>query len=143
LGDKNGNSALRCQGNEGLFFSLEGLVKKFGTKEKRTMNKNGFLRSLMARNQNSREFFKHVISCIERQLQEFNEHYEVIVWDAEPLIIQVHGDEHSWFVSLLNEEIPKLQKQDPYALDRIIWRKLQEVGLHVEPKTEYLQWVLS
>jgi hypothetical protein len=128
---------------KGFFFSLEGLVKKFGTKEKRTMNKNGILRSLMARNQNSHEFFKHVIHCIERQLKEFNEHFEVMVWNVEPLIIQVHGDERSWFVSVLNNEIAKLQKQDPYALDRLIWKKLQEVGLHVEPTTEYLQWVLS
>lgn len=106
------------------------------------MNSTGFIRGYMAKNQNSEQFFKHVISCIERQLQEFDENIKVIVEEGSPNIIYVQGSEENWAISCANDEIKKLQRQSPYALDRKLWRDLINMGFKVEPVTDYLQKVL-
>jgi hypothetical protein len=106
------------------------------------MDSTGFLRGYMAKNQKSELFFKHVITCIEQQLQEFNKNIKVVIEEGIPNIIHVLDCDQSWFISCPSDDIRKLQKQGPYALDRKLWKDLRDVGFDIEPVTDYLQKVL-
>lgn len=43
------------------------------------MNTQGFIRGMMAKNYSSEKFLVHVATTVERQLQEWNEQFEIMV----------------------------------------------------------------
>ena len=93
------------------------------------MNSNGFARGLMAKNSNEVDFLKHVASVVERQLKEWDEKYEVMVIKGLHYEFVVNHNDDFYHLQLSDQDIHELQKKSPYALDRKIWRELENQGL--------------
>ncbi|WP_019152509.1 hypothetical protein [Robertmurraya massiliosenegalensis] len=96
------------------------------------MNISGMARNYIAKYFSSEDFLVHVSKTVERQLQEWNTSYEVIVMKVENYHWNVKIDERYYELHLTEEEIKVLQKRDPYALDRRIWKELKAQGLPIK-----------
>jgi hypothetical protein len=107
------------------------------------MHISEFIRGYMANNLGSEEFLKHVAGLIETQLQEWDPNYEVFVMKFAAYEVMVKNKTIYYHVHLSEDEIETLQNQDPFELDRRIWRELEEQGLLIiKGKGNYIQMVL-
>ncbi|MFD1851414.1 hypothetical protein [Oceanobacillus bengalensis] len=93
------------------------------------MNINGMARGYMAKKLGGEDFLLHVGECVERQLKEWNDRYKVNIMKLADYEFVVIYEEKYYHVQLTKEEIELLQKQSPYALDREIWKELENQGL--------------
>lgn len=108
------------------------------------MNINGIARSYMARHQGGEEFIKHVADLMERQLKEWNEDYQVFLMKYSYYELSIKNNERYYYVQLSEMELEMLKKKDPYALDRKLWKSLEEQGLPIQKGIgNYIDWVLS
>lgn len=107
------------------------------------MNINRFARNLMAREKSPEEYLKFVADVIERQLQEWDETYEIFVMKMHTYELVVKRGETYYHVYLSEQEIHHLQQKEPYDLDRFIWRELKKQGLPiVRGEGNYIENVL-
>src|SRR5699024_10495309 len=89
------------------------------------MNASGLIRGYLAKNVETEDFLTHVTTTIQRQLQEWNEHYKVKVetFPGHSFLITIHVN------TPIYKEVRMNQEKGPYALDRLIWRELQVQGM--------------
>jgi hypothetical protein len=95
------------------------------------MNMNGMARAYMARNLRIEDFLIHVAKVTERQLKEWDDEYEVILMKIANYELIIKKDEKDYLVNLSETGLHRLQKKDPFALDRKIWRELEKQGLPI------------
>lgn len=96
------------------------------------MNINGFARSIMSKQADNEKFLKLVATCIERQLQEWDKNYEVIVMKMKDYEFTIRNKETEYCLQLSENEAALLQQQGPYRLDRRIWEELRDQGLPIQ-----------
>ncbi|MFS0824769.1 hypothetical protein [Bacillus sp. 1P02SD] len=95
------------------------------------MNTSGFLRGMMSKNMEEEKFLIHVATCIEQELQEWDPDGKVIVVRLENYVLFVLGKLDSYQLTITETELTTLQQRGPYALDRKIWRDLEQQGLQI------------
>ncbi|MDY0407676.1 hypothetical protein ACFFIS_06855 [Virgibacillus soli] len=106
------------------------------------MNTTGFIRGYMAKNQEGEKYLHHVMKVMERQLQEWDETYEVKMIKKESYAISVQNSEQTSIILISNSQLAQLQSKSPYALDKYMWTKLKENGLVIKERTgNYLNYV--
>ena len=106
------------------------------------MNSTGFIRGYMAKNMENERFLEHVVWVLERQLQEWDESYQLRVFKQEDFIISVQSNKKTINVSISANRLKDLQSASPYSLDRYIWAQLKEKGLEWKDKNgNYLDYV--
>lgn len=112
-------------------------------KGRNSMNISGVARSYMSRHLGEEDFLIHVSKTVERQLQEWDGAYEVIIMKLENYEWNVKLGDDYFHIELSEKVIHELQHRDPYALDRKLWKDLQEQGLKiVRGYGNYLDFVL-
>ncbi|WP_099363609.1 hypothetical protein [Fredinandcohnia onubensis] len=95
------------------------------------MNTSGFIRGMMSKSMESEKFFIHVATCIEQELQEWDPDFKVMVMKLKNYELFVTGKQDSLQFTIAETEINNLQQRGPYALDRKIWRELEQQGLQI------------
>lgn len=94
------------------------------------MNTSGFIRGSLAKKFDSERFLIHVSTTIERQLQEWDPTYQVYLLKLKDYVFHLKCNENQEYMIKINElKLKELQKKDPYALDRLIWKELIKQGL--------------
>ncbi|WP_251552700.1 hypothetical protein [Neobacillus muris] len=107
------------------------------------MNISGFARGLMSRNYSTERFLLHVANCVEGQLKEWDEQYEVLVLKLKNYEFIVKMNDRDYYLSISEEEITALQQMDAFALDQKIWKELEGQGLPIERgHGNYIDYVL-
>lgn len=98
----------------------------------------------MAKNSDQNRFFAHVAQCVERQLQEWDEHYEVMVAKMPDFFCVVRNKEQSIYFTISEKEARELQNQSPYMLDKKIWLELYRQGVKLQDGPgNYLAYVFN
>ncbi|WP_394233508.1 hypothetical protein [Niallia oryzisoli] len=100
-------------------------------------------RRSMADAMSSEEFLIQVATDIEKQLQEWNPDYEVIVMKLEnyEFVVKIHEEYYEMNFSEIMLET--LQKKDPFELDRTIWQELQNKGISIIKGTgNYIDFIM-
>lgn len=106
------------------------------------MNSTGFIRGYMAKNMAKEKFLEHVVWVLERQLQEWDENYQVNIIERDNYIITVHHHKVTIAITLSASKLESLQAASPYALDRYLWTELKNKGLQLKDKNgNYLDYV--
>ncbi|RFB12697.1 hypothetical protein DZB84_18260 [Bacillus sp. HNG] len=106
------------------------------------MNTSGFLRGMMSKNMEGEKYLIHVATCVEQELQERDPDGKVIVMKLENYVLFVTGKQDSYQLTITETELTTLQQRDPYALDRKIWRDLEQQGLQIiRGSGNYLEYV--
>lgn len=77
------------------------------------------------------KFLIHVATCIEQQLQKWDKEYQVVVMKLRDYEIMISLKKTSYSISVSEGELMALQNHGPYALDKKIWRNLEEQGLEI------------
>jgi hypothetical protein len=85
----------------------------------------------MARNLGVEDFLIYVAKITEYQLKEWDGEYEVILMKIANYELIIKKNEKDYHVNLSETELHSLQKKDPFALDRKIWRELERKGLPI------------
>ncbi|WP_462411688.1 hypothetical protein [Neobacillus sp. Marseille-QA0830] len=107
------------------------------------MNISGFARGLMSKNYNPERFLLHVANCVEGQLKEWDEKFEVMVLKLKKYEIIISTDDEDYYIPLPDEEIAALQQMGAFALDHRIWKELEDQGLSIERgHGNYIDYVL-
>lgn len=96
------------------------------------MNTQGFIRGMMAKNYSSEKFLVHVATTVERQLQEWNEQFEIMVAKLQNNFWIVRNGEESIYFTITEQEVEQLQNKSPYSLDRRIWEELENHGIDIK-----------
>lgn len=96
------------------------------------MNVSAFIRDYMAKNHYAEDFLIHVAELIEKQLQKWDEKYEVFVMHLKNYEITVKNNEQYYHATLTDDKIRNLQKKDAFALDRQLWTELKKNGLVIK-----------
>lgn len=78
------------------------------------------------------EFLQHVGKMIERQLQEWDENYEVNIMKMENYLFVVKNRDKSYWVEITEKELIELQNRSPYSLDYKIWTMLAVQGIEIK-----------
>ena len=100
------------------------------------MNSTGFVRGMMSKSKEPEAYFKHVVKTISRQLDKWDERYEVkllqnLLDETKYDVIVTLGD-NMYQVNLELPLVEALQNKSPYSLDRHIWESLKKEGLTIE-----------
>ncbi|MEH7226672.1 hypothetical protein V7112_22980 [Bacillus sp. JJ1566] len=95
------------------------------------MNTSGFIRGMISKNMEGEKFLIHVATCIEQELQERDPDFKVIVMKLKNYELFVTGKQESLQLTITETELTALQQRGPYALDRKIWRDLEQQGLQI------------
>jgi hypothetical protein len=95
------------------------------------MNIRGYSRGVISRNLCAEKFLVHVAETIETQLKEWDENYEVWIMKFQEYALTVKKGELYYHLNLSEKEIDSLQKENPYSLDRKIWKELEKQGLPI------------
>lgn len=107
------------------------------------MNSSGLSRGMMSKSLKAEQFIIHVISCIEKEIQEWNPNFNVMLLKLQNYELFINGKE-SYQVTISESEARTLQHQSPYSLDRRIWLELKEQGLEIiRGYGNYLDYVFS
>lgn len=112
---------------------------------KRNMNASGMIRGYMSKGYGAEDFLNHVSTTIQRQLQEWDENYEVKVEKRQNahFLITVYLDTPIHKVGMTKDEVQTAQEKSPFALDRHIWGELQNQGMLILYSSgNYLSYVL-
>ncbi|MEH7379120.1 hypothetical protein V7138_01360 [Bacillus sp. JJ1533] len=96
------------------------------------MNTSGFIREMMSKNTVGEKFLIQVATCIEQELQEWDPDFKVIVMKLKNYELAVTCTQESLQLTITETEIKTLQQRDPYALDRKLWRVLEQQGLQIK-----------
>lgn len=108
------------------------------------MNSSGFIRGLMAKNFDNERFLLHVAECIERQLKEWDENYEVMVAKMPDYFFVIRNAKKSIYFTITEKKAKELQEEFIFALDRHIWLELQKQGVKLQNgQGNYLSYVFS
>ena len=108
------------------------------------MNSTGFIRGYMAKNMEKEKFLEHVVWVLERQLQEWDDSYQVNIIKRDDFIISVQKNNVTIGVTICASKLASLQAASPYALDRYLWTELKDKGLQLKVKNgNYLDYVFS
>ena len=108
------------------------------------MNISRMARRSIAKNFSTDDYFQHVASVIECQLQEWNEKYEVFLMKFQDYQFTVKNGNLYYDVFLPEEEVAKLQAQGTFALDRVIWSELKKQEMPIyEGFGDYLDSVFA
>jgi hypothetical protein len=106
------------------------------------MNANGMARGYMAKGMKAEKFLLHVLTCVERELQEGDVQTEIIAYTIREVVYyQVHYRGENYGSTLPMDEVKTLQKQSNYALDQKIWADLVDAGLIIPNSSHYLETV--
>lgn len=124
LDDKTAFTPFWIQCRRGFYF-----LKRKG---KANVNINGYARTLKARDFNVEKFLLYVAECIEWQLKEWDQQYEVLVMKLQDYQLIVKYGERDYSVKLSEEEAFLLQKTSPYRLDQEIWKGLEKQDLEIK-----------
>ena len=95
------------------------------------MNSSVVIRGWMSNCLSGEEFIKHVAGVIERQLKEWDDHYEVFLMKLAYYEVIIKNGETYYHADLSEQELETLQKKSPFSLDRNIWLELQNQGLPI------------
>jgi hypothetical protein len=107
------------------------------------MNINGLERRHNARKMKGDDFLKYVATEMENQLKEWDEEYEVMIMKLANYEFIVKNKQRYYEVTLSEDKLTILQKEDPYAIDKKLWKKLQNKGLPIiKGKGNYMDFVL-
>ena len=69
----------------------------------------------MSKNLGHEEFLQHVGNTIEKQLQEWNENYQVNIMKMENYHFIVKNRDKDYWLEITEEELIKLQNKSPYS----------------------------
>ena len=98
-----------------------------------TMNTQGWIRGMMAKNMEAEKFLHHVTECLCR---EFEMDLHVRKFEGEHVI---KLGEHECRISL--EKAAELQQKSPYALDRYLLDQLRAKGFEFEvTRSQYIRY---
>ncbi len=95
------------------------------------MNSSGWIRGYMSKNYSGEAYLIHVGTCIENQLKEWDNNYEVNIKKFADYEFVVKKGVRYYEMSISEEEVEALKNKGPYALDRKIWSALNERGLPI------------
>jgi len=102
------------------------------------LNSTGFVRGMMSKSMETEMYLTHVVETIDRQLEKWDEHYEVKLQqdllDETSYEVTVHLEDITHRVHLDFSTVATLQDKSPYSLDRHIWESLKSKGLVIEQK---------
>ena len=106
------------------------------------MNANAMLRGYMARHMKVESFVAHVVNCVKRQLEEFDE-TSMFFMDFHKNFFLFYGYVfgNTFPIIMTFSEAEELKAQSPYALDRYIWNEMEESGISITKSTHYLMTV--
>jgi hypothetical protein len=106
------------------------------------LNANGMIRGFMACHMKLEPFVAHVVSCVKRQLEEFDP-TSMFFMDCHTNFFLFYGQTFGKTFQLIMTfpEAEELKAQSPYALDRYIWQEIEENGIPIQLSTHYLQTV--
>lgn len=96
------------------------------------MNSSGFIRGLMSKNLGHEEFLQHVGNTIEKQLQEWDENYQVNIMKMENYHFIVKNGDKDYWLEITEEELIKLQNKSPFSLDFRLWTMLVVQGIEIK-----------
>lgn len=96
------------------------------------MNSSGFIRGLMSKNLGHEEFLQHVGNTIEKQLQEWDENYQVNIMKMENYHFIVKNGDKDYWLEITEKELIELQNRSPYSLDYKIWTMLAVQGIEIK-----------
>lgn len=100
------------------------------------LNSTGFVRGMMSKSTETEIYLKHVVETIARQLEMWDEHYDVKLFqdllDEKKYEVIVTLEEKTYHLHLELSLAAALQDKSPYSLDRYIWERLKEEGLVIE-----------
>jgi hypothetical protein len=106
------------------------------------MNSTGFIRGYMSKSMKGEDFIIHVATCIEKQLKEWDEKYEVSLLKLANYELVVLNKDKVYQVTISEEELEYLQHKSPFSLDYQIWKELQNQGIKlIRDKGNYLEHV--
>lgn len=106
------------------------------------MNSSGLMRGRMAKSFENEAFLLFVGVTIEKQLQEWDERYEVNMMKLVDYHFVVKNGETYYDTVITEAQVAALQDSGPYALDRVIWQGLEKDGLTIlEGFGNYLKMV--
>jgi len=95
------------------------------------MNVSGMIRGYMSKNMDGEKFFIKEADIIEKQLQEWNPEYQVLLLKLKDYHFIVKKGDDSYEVTITEQELAQLQDRSPFSLDRKIWLALQNQGLQI------------
>jgi hypothetical protein len=100
------------------------------------------LRGYMARHMKVESFVAHVVNCIKRQLEEFDQ-ASMFFMDFHTNFFLFYGKVFgkTFQIIMTFAEADELKAQSPYALDRHIWQEIKAQEIPFQPSTHYLQTV--
>ncbi|WP_456274761.1 hypothetical protein [Bacillus sp. AK031] len=108
------------------------------------MNINGMVRGYMKEIMNDEDFLKHVAVIIERQLQEWDVNYEVLVMKFKDYELVVKNWNQEYQINLTEQEIDVLKSKGLFKLDQRIWTEMIDQGLTLQKEYgNYLSKVLQ
>jgi len=100
------------------------------------LNSTGFLRGMMSKSTEQEVYLKHVVNTIGRQLDKWDERYEVKLLqnllDETSYDVIVKLEDKTYKINLELPLVESLQNKSPYSLDRHIWESLKKEGLTIE-----------
>lgn len=96
------------------------------------LNSMGFIRGYMSKSYSNEEFIIHVGETIERQLQEWDEAYQVNIMKFKDYIFIVKKGDIDYRVDISEQSLAELQNKSPYSLDKRIWLELKNQGLEIK-----------
>jgi len=98
-----------------------------------TMNTQGWIRGMMAKNMEAEKFLHHVTECLGR---EFEADSQAQKFEAEYII---KLGEHECSISM--EKATELQQKSPYALDRYLLDQFRGQGFDFEvTRSQYIRY---
>jgi hypothetical protein len=106
------------------------------------LHANVLIRGYMQCHLKTETFAAHVAACVKRQLLEFDEKAEFEM-DHHTNFFLFYGQafDKPFVILLTIAEVDELKAEEPYALDRILWKEIQEKGIPYEKSTHYLHTV--
>lgn len=108
------------------------------------MNVSGFIRGYMSKNMTGETFFMKVADTIEKQLQEWDSTYHVLLLKLKDYVLIVQKGETSYELTISEQELAQHQSRSPFSLDHKIWCVLQQEGLQiVKGKGNYIDHCIS
>ncbi|RIW28907.1 hypothetical protein D3H55_20260 [Bacillus salacetis] len=108
------------------------------------MQINRMVRSYMVQIMNSEDFLKHVAETVERQLNEWDVSYKVLVMKLRDYELVIKNLDQEFQVKMTDQEVHVLHSTGLFKLDHKIWTELIKQGLHIqEGYGNYLSTVLE
>ncbi|WP_064091252.1 hypothetical protein [Rossellomorea aquimaris] len=108
------------------------------------MNFYDLTRDHIAAEFSHKEFFFHVIECVEKQLLDWDQNSSVLImgWGSTYQLLLTY--EHKVYEIQIPHWILKNKiNRDYYSLDRYLWSELIRCGVAIPEKTPYIKGILN